>query len=294
MNSCRRTAACGRATNETTLRERSASRCRVNSLGRKTNLVSSFLLVLKLDESWVKRMRIRLLLACLFMAMIPLIATNATSSGVLTPPDVVIERFEAVPDCIFPDPRRGILSYRVSGGVTRVSIAALHRGGRVRPFYSQSSRSPSPSLGATNIIDSGAAAEVAGYRLVVTGAAGREARRELLFRYRAAEFALLSPVRHLRATRPFHYARYEAEVKALRVDSLACSFQFDAAIGGESGRAGDAGITTSGTRTTAWCELDWRAVSKARAAGTVEWVARVTDPCTQGRITRSARVNAIP
>jgi hypothetical protein len=28
--------------------------------------------------------------------------------------DPIVDRFEAVPDCIFPDPRRGILSYMVT------------------------------------------------------------------------------------------------------------------------------------------------------------------------------------
>ena len=216
-----------------------------------------------------------------------------TSSTAFDPPHVTIESFTAVRDCIFPDARRGILSYRVSGGVTRVSMSALHRGAGARPFYSQSSRTPVPSISATGVADSGATGDVVGYRLVATGT-GRDASREITFRYRLAEFALLSPARHLRSTRPFHLARYEAEVNALRLDSLTCSFRFDAAIGGELGRAGSAGVASEGSRSTAWCEMDWRDVRKARAGGTVEWVARVTDPCTQGRITRTARVNAIP
>ena len=47
----------------------------------------------------------------------------------------IIDRFEAVADCTFPDPRRGILSYSVTGDVARVRIDALHRGGRERTIY---------------------------------------------------------------------------------------------------------------------------------------------------------------
>jgi len=156
-----------------------------------------------------------------FIATFILVGMSSPRSGTAVSPDPVIERFEAIPDCIFPDPHRGILAYRVSGGITHLTISALHRGGRVRPFHTQSSRSPAPALAATNVIDPGAAADVEGYRLIVTGSSGDEVRRDLPFRYRVAEFALRSAVRHLRdTTGSAHYTRYEGDVNAVRVDSL--------------------------------------------------------------------------
>jgi hypothetical protein len=244
-------------------------------------------------------MRKSLLLTLCLLAVISLAGAPLTSFSAMTSPDLVIETFTTVPDCIFPDAHRGILSYRVSGDVTYVAISALHRGGRVRPFHSQSSRSPAPSLAATNVIDPGAATDVEGYRLIARSGVGREVGREvsrdLPFRYRVAEFALRSAARHLRdTTGSAHYTRYEADANAVRVDSLTCSFRFDAPIAGESGRTGSARIVSVSGGTNVLCEINWRDIRKARAGGSVEWVARVTDPCTQGRITRRARVNPIP
>jgi hypothetical protein len=224
---------------------------------------------------------------------------SATRSGTASVPDVFVERFEKIPDCIFPDPRREILSYRVAGDVRRVTVSALHRGGRVRPFHTQVSRSPVTYLAATNILDPLAAADVERYRLTAADGDGHEVTRELSFRYRVAQFALLSAVRHTRVTAgSSHLTLYNADVNAMRVDSLSCSFRFDSPIGRESGRAGNARIDPrpilAPERPVVICEIEWRDVRKARAGGTVEWVAGVTDPCTQGRIIRSARVNSIP
>ena len=235
----------------------------------------------------------RVLIFSLFLGLVFSSGAYKTRSA-NTFPDVTIERFEAIPDCIFPDPHRGILSYRISGGVTRITLSALHRGGRVRPFLSYRLRITS-SIERTNIADPGATSDVEGYRLVARGADGSEVRRDLSFRYRVAEFALLSAVRHLRdTTGSAHYTRYEADARATRVDSLTCSFRFDSPIAGESDRAGSARIVSVSGGTNVWCEINWRDARKARAGGTVEWIARVTDPCTQGRITRTAKVNPIP
>jgi hypothetical protein len=209
----------------------------------------------------------------------------------------VIDRFEAVPDCVLADPRRGILTYSVSGGILRVRIDAVHRGGRMRTFYSQSSgRSPIPSMGASGVRDPGAAPDVEAYVLVATGEGGWEITRRLDFRYRRAAFDLLPPVSHIRDTRGGdHFARYESRARVANVDSVSCSFRFDTPIAGEAGRAGTADIFAAGPGDPlVRCGIAWHSVQKARASGTVEWTARVTDRCTQGRITRAARVNSIP
>jgi hypothetical protein len=210
--------------------------------------------------------------------------------------DVVIDRFVAVPDCIFPDPRARILSYQVSGGVTRVRIDALHRGGRVRTFHSTPGYG-SPSFGASGVQDPGATSDVESYSLVVTGEGGVEVRRVLPFRYRHARFELVPPASHTRITSGSgRVALYQSLANVADVDSLSCSFKFDAPISGESGRAGTARIAPaigpSGGQ-VAVCEVHWSSVRKAKAGGTVEWTARVTDQCTQGRITRTARINPI-
>src|SRR6185436_11153524 len=158
------------------------------------------------------KMKVTCIISLGFVSAVLLSGFSIKRSTLTLLPDAVIERFEAIPDCIFPDPRRGVLSYRVTGDLTRVTISALHRGGRVRPFHTQASRSPSPLFTATNVVDPGAAPDVEGYRLVATGATGPEVRRDLPFRYRVAEFVLVSPVRHLRdTTDSTRYARYEAE-----------------------------------------------------------------------------------
>ena len=79
-----------------------------------------------------------------------------------------IERFEAVPDCIFPNPRLGILAYRVSGGITRIRIEALHRGGRVRAFYQSTFHTPVPGASSAGVADPDAASDVEAYRIAVT------------------------------------------------------------------------------------------------------------------------------
>jgi hypothetical protein len=206
---------------------------------------------------------------------------------------LTIDRFTAVPDCIVPDPRRGILSYSVSGGVMRARIDALHAGGRVRTFYSTGGRTVFPSMGATNIADPGAAADVEGYRLTATGEGGREVTRRLDFRYRRSTFDLLPPVAHTRSGGDF-YTRYQSRARVLNVDSISCSFKFATVIEGESGRAGSADIVASGSGDPlVRCDVVWGSLAKARAGGQVEWTARVTDRCTQGRITRAASVNPI-
>jgi predicted dienelactone hydrolase len=94
--------------------------------------------------------------------------------GALKAGGPVINSFVAVPDCILPDPRRGILSYRVSGGIMRIRLYAVHHGGRVREFHSQSSGlTPAPSMAASNVIDPGAASDIESY---VLSAAAEEAK----------------------------------------------------------------------------------------------------------------------
>ena len=94
------------------------------------------------------------------------------SPGVALRP--VIDRFEAVPDCIFADPRRGILSYMVTLA-SRIRIAAIEQTcfpfgpcvTRTRGFYDE--RGGFPSRVATRIADPRANANVVGYELVATG-----------------------------------------------------------------------------------------------------------------------------
>jgi hypothetical protein len=225
------------------------------------------------------------------MALLP-------SPGVALRP--VIDRFEAVPDCIFADPRRGILSYMVTLA-SRIRIAAIEEiclpfvpcTTRTRGFYDE--RGGFPSRVGTNIPDPGAHLYVVGYELVAIGEDGTEARRRLDFRYRRAAFDLLPPVAHFQGSGPEpRETRYESDANLVNVRSLTCSFQFDRPIEGEPGRAGTARIFEP-RRGDQWvsCFVVWRSDAKARAGGTVEWTARVRDRCTQGRISRSARVNAI-
>lgn len=220
------------------------------------------------------------------------------SPGVALRP--VIDRFEAVPDCIFADPRRGILSYMVTLA-SRIRIAAIEQTcfpfgpcvTRTRGFYDE--RGGFPSRVATRIADPGANANVVGYELVATGEDGTVARQRLDFRYRRAVFDLLPPVAHFQGSGPEpRETRYESDANLVNVSSLTCSFQFDRPIEGEAGRAGTARIFEVGSGNL-WvsCFVLWRSDAKARAGGTVEWTARVRDGCTQGRISRSARVNAI-
>jgi hypothetical protein len=222
-------------------------------------------------------------------------ALNSPSHGL----DPVIDRFEAVPDCIFPEPRRGILSYMVTLA-SRIRIAAIEDTGiffapRItRPFYE--ARGSFPSSVATRISDPGAKATVVAYELVAIGEDGTETRRRLDFRYRRAAFDLLPPVLHLRDTGPApRETRYESDANLINVESLSCSFKFDRRIEGEDGRRGSARIFEV-RRGDQWvsCAILWGSDAKAGASGTVEWTARVRDRCTQGIITRSARVSAIP
>jgi hypothetical protein len=203
----------------------------------------------------------------------------------------VIDRFEAVPDCILPDPRRAILSYWVSGGILRLRIDALHRDGRTRTFHT-SGRGPFPSLGG-GVADPGATTDVEAYVLVATGEGGGEARRRLDFRYRRAVFELLPPVLHSRAG---GLARYQCSSRLAHVESVSCAFRLDLGFAGTVRRAGSADIFDRGRPgdPLVRCDIMWPRARDAQAGGTVEWTARVTDPCTQGRITRTARVNSIP
>jgi hypothetical protein len=68
------------------------------------------------------------------ISILAIAAGSAVCPGALSAGGLVIDSFTAVPDCIFPDPRRHILSYRVSGGILRVRLYAIHRGGRLREF----------------------------------------------------------------------------------------------------------------------------------------------------------------
>jgi hypothetical protein len=202
----------------------------------------------------------------------------------------IIERFDAVADCGFPDPRRGILSYAASGDVARARIDALHRGGRERTIYSALGSRGFASLGARGIPDPAPTDDVEAYRLIVTSFTGAVLTRRLDFRYRRAVFDLFPPVAHTRGG-PDHYTRYQSSARVQNVDSITCSFKFTTLVEGESGRAGSADIAAG---PTVRCDIAWRSVAKARAGGTVQWTARVTDRCTQGRITRTAPVNPIP
>lgn len=209
--------------------------------------------------------------------------------------DPIIDRFTAA-DCVSPDPRRGILAYRVVN-VSHVRIEAIHRDGRSRTFYSQGGRTVVPAIGATNVADPGATADVEAYVLVARGASGSEVRRRQPFRYRIVEFELRSGARHIRdTTGDDHLARYEADAHLVHFDSLACVFRFDAAIAGERFRPGTARLT----QPPRWpspivsCEIPWRDRRKARAGGIVLWNAIVSDGCSPSQIIRSARVAPIP
>lgn len=236
-----------------------------------------------------------------WIAVATFLSTLALSSSPGLGLGPIIDRFEAIPDCIFPDPRRGILSYMVTLA-SRVRITAIEEtelpfGGSItrrRDFYDRPGGFPSSV--AAGIADPGATANVVGYELAAIGEDGTVARRRLDFRYRRAAFDLVPPVSHFRGSGPEpRETRYESDANLVNVRSLTCSFQFDRPIGGESGRAGTARIFEVG-RGNQWvsCFVVWRSDAKARAGGTVEWTARVRDRCTQGRISRSARVNAIP
>jgi len=232
------------------------------------------------------------------------VGTFISAMALLTSPSVAlgpfIDRFEATPDCIFPDPRRGILSYMVSLA-SRVRIYAVEEirlpfGGRLtqrRAFYDVPASFP--SRGSGGIADPGATAVVIAYELVATGEGGIEASRRLAFRYRRASFELLPPVLHLRSLgREPRETKYESDARMAHVDSVECSFRFDAPIEGEAGRAGIARIFRLRGNDWVNCAIVWGSTAKARAGGTVEWTARVRDGCTQGRISRSGRANPIP
>jgi hypothetical protein len=202
---------------------------------------------------------------------------------------VTIDRFVSVPDCIFPDPRRGILSYSVSGGVFRVRIAAVHRGGRTRVFYSQrSGRMPFSGMASTGVVDPGAAGDVEAYILTALGEFGSEATRRLDFRYRRAVFDLSPPTFHTLSGR---LALYQSFASVSNIDSVSCRFRIRLPFGGEIAKRGSAGIFRGGT--VARCDVTWNTLQQARAGGTVEFTARVTDACTSGSITRSARINPL-
>jgi hypothetical protein len=233
----------------------------------------------------------------LFAVLIAIVAAlSAICPDVLEAGGPVINSFVAVPDCILPDSHRGILSYRVSGGIMRVDLFAIHRGGRLREFHSQSSgRTPIPSMAASNVIDPGAASDIESYVLRVTGEGGAEVRGVVPFRYRRAVFDIRPPSVHTRVTSGSgRLAVYQTPATIANVDSVSCSFTFDAPIGGDSGRSGvAASIVTRTDPNLVRCEIRWSSVRKANAGGTIEWTARVTDKCTQGRITRTDRINTI-
>jgi hypothetical protein len=65
----------------------------------------------------------------------------------------------------------------VSGSILRVRLYAIHRGGRLREFYSQPAGGP--SMAASGLQDSGAASDIESYLLRVTGEDGAEIRRVL-------------------------------------------------------------------------------------------------------------------
>jgi hypothetical protein len=185
---------------------------------------------------------------------------------------------------------------------SRIRIAAIEEttlpfGGRItrtRGFYDQPGAFPS-TVG-TRIADPGATADVVAYELVAIGEDGAVARRRLDFRYRRAAFDLFPPVVHLRSAGPEpRETRYESDARLTNVLSLSCSFQFDRPISGDAGGPGTARIFEP-RRGDQWvsCIFVWRSDAKARSGGTVEWIARVRDKCTQGVISRSARVNPIP
>jgi hypothetical protein len=235
------------------------------------------------------------------IALAMFISATAFSTSPSSALDPVIDRFEAVPDCIFPDPRRGILSYMVTLAA-RIRIATVEETclplvgcrTRTRGFYDR--RGGFPSTVDTRIADLGATADVVAYELVAIGEDGTVVRRRLDFRYRRAAFDLLPPVAHLRSTGPEpRETRYESDARLTNVRSLSCSFQFDRPIAGDPGGPGTARIFEP-RRGDQWvsCIFVWRSDAKARSGGTVEWTARVRDRCTQGVISRSARVNPIP
>lgn len=207
----------------------------------------------------------------------------------------VIELFEAVPDCIFPNPRLGVVAYRVSGGITRIRIEALHRGGRVRAFYQSTFTAPIPGAGSAGVADPAATSDVEAYRITVTGEGGAVVRRELKFRYRRANFELIPPTSHIRLTSGSgRTALYQSHARLLNVDLLSCSFALSLGFGAEARATGTAEIATdrSGDPIVR-CFVTWPRVRDANAGGNVEWTARVRDRCTQGRITQEARVNSI-
>ena len=149
-------------------------------------------------------------------------------------------------------------------------------------------------MAASGVQDLGAASDIESYLLRVTGEGGAEIRRVLFFRYRHSAFDLIPPAFHTQVTSGAGtLARYQSHATILNVDLVSCSFKFDGRIGGTSGRTGRAAIVTETDPDTVQCDIRWRSVRQANAAGTVEWTAWVTDRCTQGRITRTARVNEI-
>jgi hypothetical protein len=172
-----------------------------------------------------------------------------------------IDRFVSVSDCIFPDPRRGILSYRVSGGVFRVRIAAVHHGGRTRVFYSQwSGRTPSPGMAATGVQDPGATGDVEAYILTALGEFGSETTRRLDFRYRRAVFDLSPPTFHTLSGR---LALYQSFATVSNIDSVSCLFRMRLPFGGELAKRGSAGIFRGGR--VARCDVIWNTLQQARA-----------------------------
>jgi hypothetical protein len=91
-------------------------------------------------------------------------------------------------------------------------------------------------MAASGVQDSGAASDIESYLLRVTGEDGAEIRRVLFFRYRRSAFDLIPPTFHTRVTSGSgSLARYSSHATIVNVDSLSCSFKFDAAIGESPG-----------------------------------------------------------
>jgi hypothetical protein len=85
-------------------------------------------------------------------------AILSVSMLVLAGDPLSIDHFVAAPDCIMPDPHRGILSFAASGGILRYRLDAIHSGGRVRAFSSETDRTPIPAIARSGVADPGARA----------------------------------------------------------------------------------------------------------------------------------------
>jgi hypothetical protein len=225
-----------------------------------------------------------------FIVLLAILASSGATAGGRP----VIELFSAVPDCIFPNSRLAVASYRVSGGIRRIRVEALHQDGRVRVVSQDTFRTPIPGASG-GVVDRDATSDVEGYRIVAIGE-GIAVSRQLEFRYRRARFELAGPAFHTLLTAGSgRTALYQAQARLLSVDSLSCSFALSRVLGLEVRRPGTTEIGTdrASREPVVRCFVTWPRVADALAGGTVEWTARVRDRCTQGRIKQEARVNPI-